>query len=128
MVRWVGFTHTRLPVAHKKRYRGKTTYNFGKSISLAFNTILGHSDKPLRLIVYLGLCISFFAFILGVIVLYRYFYGQINVIGYASVLTSICFFSGVLVSVMGIIGLYVGKVFNGIKGRPIYIRKEKING
>lgn len=128
MVNWVGFSKTTLPVKHAERASGKSTYNFRKQLILATNIILAYSDKPLRLIVGIGLFFSFLAFIMGGVIIIRYFNSQINVLGYASLITSICFFSGLIVSVLGIIGLYVGKIFDGIKNRPTYLIKEKLNG
>ena len=128
MVNWVGFTKTVIPVEHAKRAEGKSSYTFRKQMKLALDILLAYSDKPLRLIIGLGLFISFLAFLLGGVIFYRYQKGQIHVIGYASLITSICFFSGIIVSVLGVIGLYIGKIFDGIKNRPSYLVAKKING
>jgi glycosyltransferase involved in cell wall biosynthesis len=127
MINWVGFSKITLSVVHSERLLGKSSYNFKKQVKLALNIILAYSDKPLRIIVVMGLLFSFLAFILGCIIVYFYFSGKVNVIGYASLITSICFFSGIIVSVLGVIGLYVGKIFDGIKNRPIYLVKEELN-
>lgn len=127
MVNWVGYTKTMIPVEHAKRPEGKSAYNFKKQLKLAVDIMLAYSDKPLRLIIALGLSISLLAFILGGVILYRYLKGQINVVGYASLITSICFFSGIIVSVLGVIGLYIGKIFDGIKNRPSYLVTKKLN-
>lgn len=127
MLNWVGFKTTGIVVEHAERPRGKSAYNFKKQLKLAIDILLAYSDKPLRLIVGLGVTISFIAFIFAFIIVYRYIKGDIAVLGYASIITSICFFSGVIVSVLGVVGLYVGKVFEGIKKRPSYLISEKIN-
>lgn len=127
MVNWVGYTKTMVPVEHAKRPEGKSSYNFKKQLKLAVDIMLAYSDRPLRLIIALGLLISFLAFVLGGVVFYRYLRGQINVVGYASLITSICFFSGIIVSVLGVIGLYIGKIFDGIKNRPSYLVTKKLN-
>ena len=127
MVNWVGYTKTMVPVEHAKRPEGKSSYNFKKQIKLAVDIMLAYSDRPLRLIIGLGLLISFLAFVLGGVIFYRYLNGQINVVGYASLITSICFFSGIIVSVLGVIGLYIGKIFDGIKNRPSYLVTKKLN-
>jgi len=127
MVNWVGYTKIMVPVEHAKRPEGKSSYNFKKQFKLAIDIMLAYSDRPLRLIIGLGLFISFFAFILGGVIFYRYVKGQINVVGYASLITSICFFSGIIVSVLGVIGLYIGKIFDGIKNRPLYLVTKKLN-
>ncbi|NGX50433.1 MAG: putative glycosyltransferase [Chlamydiae bacterium] len=128
MINWVGFSKTTIPVEHGERASGESTYNFRKQLNLAVNIILAYSDKPLRLIIGMGLFFSFLAFILGGVIIFRFLNNQINVLGYASLITSICFFSGLIVSVLGIIGLYVGKIFDGIKNRPTYLVKERVNG
>jgi dolichol-phosphate mannosyltransferase len=127
MVNWVGFNRTTMPVEHAMRLKGESSYNFKKQLKLAIDIILAYSDKPLRLIVGLGLFFSLVAFTLGGVILYRYMTGQINVLGYASLVTSICFFSGVIVSVLGVIGLYIGKIFDGIKNRPSYLITKQVN-
>jgi len=128
MIHWVGFSKTTLSVIHSKRFLGKSSYNFKKQVKLALNIILAYSDKPLRIIVVIGLLFSLLAFILGCIIVYLHFSGKVSVIGYASLITSICFFSGMIICVLGVIGLYVGKIFDGIKNRPIYLVKEELNG
>lgn len=128
MINWVGFSKTTIPVVHSERFSGESSYNFKKQVKLAINIILAYSDKPLRIIVVMGLMFSLLAFILGCTIVYLYLSGKVNVIGYASLITSICFFSGMIVSVLGVIGLYVGKIFDGIKNRPIYLVKEELNG
>jgi dolichol-phosphate mannosyltransferase len=127
MVNWVGYTKTMVPVEHAIRPEGKSSYTFTKQLKLAVDIMLAYSDRPLRLIIALGLMISFLAFVLGGIIFYRYLKGQINVVGYASLITSICFFSGIIVSVLGVIGLYIGKIFDGIKNRPSYLVTKKLN-
>jgi dolichol-phosphate mannosyltransferase len=127
MLNWVGFKSIGIPVVHAQRTIGKSAYNFRKQFKLAVDILLAYSDKPLRLIVGLGATISLVAFIFAFIIVYRYIKGDISVLGYASIITAVCFFSGVIVSVLGVVGLYVGKVFEGIKKRPSYLIEEKIN-
>lgn len=128
MINWVGFSKSTIPVKHSERHSGDSTYSFKKQMRLAINIILAYSDKPLRLIIGMGIFFSFLAFIMGGVIIYRYLNSQISVLGYASLITSICFFSGIIVSVLGIIGLYVGKIFDGIKNRPTYLIKDQLNG
>ncbi len=125
LINWVGFRSTKISVNHAARTHGKSSYTFKKRLKLALDIILAYSDKPLRFIVALGLLISSAAFLLGAYVFYRYITGQIDVLGYASLFVSLCFFSGVIITVIGMIGLYVGKIFDGIKNRPSYLIMEK---
>ncbi|MBC6611542.1 glycosyltransferase family 2 protein [Hymenobacter sp. BT507] len=124
MARWVGFRAATVNVTHAERGSGTTGYRFRKRLHLALDVMLAYSDKPLRLTVQLGLLISGTAFLAVLYTLVRYWLGQITVLGYASLIISIWFFSGLLLSVLGVVGLYVGKTFEGVKNRPLYIVDE----
>lgn len=76
------------------------------------------------MIVGLGFSISLIAFLLSLVIFYQAFLGKITILGYASLIISISFFSGVIISVLGIVGLYIGKIFEGTKNRPIYLIKK----
>ncbi len=127
MVNWVGFKKASLPVEHNERFQGESSYNFRKKFKLAIDIVLAYSDKPLKLIIALGLVISFIAFLFASVMAYKALQGTIVVLGYASLIIAVSFFSGIIISVLGIIGLYIGKIFDGIKERPIYLIKERIN-
>ncbi len=127
MVNWVGFKKATFEVQHSMRPRGNTSYNFRKQLKLAVDILLAYSDRPLRLIIGLGLSFSLLSFTFAITILYLYFSGRIGIVGYASIVTSVCFFSGVIISVLGVIGLYVGKIFDGIKNRPTYLVRDVIN-
>jgi glycosyltransferase involved in cell wall biosynthesis len=125
MVRWVGFQAGSLAVAHAERSEGTSSYNFRRLINLALDIILAYSDKPLRLTVKLGLTISLGAFSMVLVTLIRYMLGRISEPGYASLIISIWFFAGLILSVLGMVGLYIGKTFEQVKNRPIYLVDER---
>ena len=127
MVKWVGFKRIAISIDHDVRESGKTTYNFRKLSKLALDIILANSDKPIKLTIKLGFGVAFIAFIFGLITLYKYFRGEITVLGYTSLLISIWFLAGLILMVLGVIGLYIGKTFEGVKDRPIYIIEKKVN-
>lgn len=127
MTQWVGFQKAYLPVKHDERASGKSSYSWSKLIELAFNNIVSFSDKPLRLTVRLGLLMSLFAILLGIAYLYQYFTNKITQLGFASIIISITFFSGLIIFILGIIGLYLGKTFEQVKGRPVHIIDQKLN-
>ena len=127
MVNWVGFKHTKLDVEHSKRLEGETSYNFKKLINLSLDVILAFSDKPIRIIIKIGTIISLFSFLFAIVSIIRYFIGDITVSGYTSLIASIWFLSGLILMTLGTVGLYVGKTFEGVKNRPIYLISEKIN-
>lgn len=127
MVRWVGFKRTEIGVNHAARKEGKSSYNLKALLNLALNTILSFSDKPLRLTVKAGIFISFAAFIFAAVTLFRALTGHIVVSGYSSMIISIWLLSGVIITLIGMLGLYIGKIFDQVKDRPTYLVAEKIN-
>jgi polyisoprenyl-phosphate glycosyltransferase len=121
MVRWVGFKHTKISVAHAERVDGQTSYSVKKLIRLAMDIILSFSDKPLRLTVKFGFFISSLAIVFAFYNLFLYFNDQMLVKGYTSLIISVWFLSGLIITVLGVVGLYIGKTFDTVKGRPTYI-------
>lgn len=127
MVHWVGFKQTKIDVKHASREDGKTSYNLKRLINLALDIILAYSDKPIRLTIKAGLIISVFSLLAAFTMIIRYFGGLIEVSGYASLIVSIWFFSGLIIMTLGTLGLYIGKTFEGVKNRPIYIIEKNAN-
>ena len=120
-VRWVGFKTVEIEIEHASRQEGESSYSVFKLFQLAFNTIISFSDKPLRLFLKLGLSISVLSLIGAIRIAYKALKGQIEVMGYSSIFVSIWFFSGLIISILGIIGIYLGKHYNQSKNRPIFI-------
>ena len=121
MIQWVGFKQTAISVTHSARDVGKSSYNFKRLLNLALDIILAYSDKPIRLMIKLGILVSFLSFIMGFYFSFQYLLGNVTVPGYTSLILSIWFFSGLLLILVGVVGLYVGKTFEGVKKRPIYL-------
>ena len=121
MIQWVGFKQTAISVTHSARDVGKSSYNFKRLLNLALDIILAYSDKPIRLMIKLGILVSLLSFIMGLYFSIQYFLGNVTVPGYTSLILSIWFFSGLLLILVGVVGLYVGKTFEGVKKRPIYL-------
>lgn len=127
MVQWVGFNSTKVDVEHGERPGGGSSYSVGKLFRLAFDNIISFSDKPLRLTVQLGLMISLVSFLIGLYYIYKYLNGEIVVLGFTSIVLSIWFLSGLIIFILGIIGIYLGKTFDRVKDRPVYIIEKEIN-
>lgn len=125
-VNFVGYKRTSIEVEHAARESGGTTYGFSKLISLAFNSIISFSNKPLKIFVKFGIIISLLSFFVGSYYLYEAFNNKIEVIGYTSIIVSIWFLSGVIITTIGITGIYVGKIFDQTKNRPVFIIDEVI--
>jgi dolichol-phosphate mannosyltransferase len=124
MVRWVGFKSTKLDVVHAARPEGKTSYNLKRLLNLSLDICLANSEKPIRLTIKLGLLVAFTGFIYAAYTAIRAIMGDIPILGYASILISVWVLSGLIICIMGVIGLYVGKSFEGIKNRPLYLIDE----
>ncbi len=123
----VGFNYAKVEIAHAEREDGKSSYSFKKRLRLAMDTILTFSDKPLRLTVKFGVLLSFLSILSALVLVILYFFSEVRSEGWASLALLISFFSGAIISVLGMVGLYVGRTFESVKNRPTYIIQEKIN-
>ncbi|AZA53043.1 glycosyltransferase family 2 protein [Chryseobacterium sp. G0201] len=123
-VNWVGFKTTAVSVEHSSREEGESSYNLSRLFSLAFNVILSFSDKPLKIFVGFGGVISLLAVLVGGYFMISFFQGKITEPGFSSLILSIWFLSGVIISCIGIVGIYLGKTFNQTKNRPVFIIDE----
>lgn len=126
MVRWVGFRQTAIDVIHAANEDRGSSYNFKRLFNLALDIMLAYSDKPIRLTVKLGLLVAMTGFLFAIFTLFRYVQGQIIVAGYASLIISLWMLTGFLLVTLGMVGLYVGKTFEGVKKRPIYIVEKSV--
>ena len=121
LVQWMGFSTSSIEVDHAERLHGSSTYTFAKLWKLAVETIISHSDKPLRLTVRLGFLMAFFSFCYGSFILVNAFLYGANVRGWSSMIVSLYFIGGIIIAILGIIGIYLGKTFDESKKRPLYI-------
>lgn len=124
---WMNFGYETLDIAHHERRSGKSGYNVFRLLKLASKGIVGFSNKPLRFSIYLGVFSAVFAFMLGILFLARKFIYDIQLPGYSSIIISIYFTGGILMIILGIIGEYIGRIFDQVKARPEYIIEEKLN-
>lgn len=127
MVLWVGFKKTAINIEHAHRHSGQTNYNFSRKLKLALDVILAYSDKPIRIFTGIGLFISFVSMLVGLYYFILNALHKIAVPGYTSIIISIWFLGGLIISILGVLGLYIGKTFEGVKNRPIYIIDKKLN-
>jgi polyisoprenyl-phosphate glycosyltransferase len=127
MIRWVGFNQTIVSVRHDARYEGTSAYSLLRLINLSFDVIISFSDKPLRLITRAGLCISALSLFCALYVVLLWMSGEILVLGWTSLMVSIWFLGGLIISIIGVVSLYLGKTFDQVKQRPRFIVKETRN-
>jgi polyisoprenyl-phosphate glycosyltransferase len=127
IVLWLGFGVGYATVEHSQRYAGKTSYTFGKSVRFAIESLTSQSTRPLRLSIAFGFVMSVFSAFYGLWLILRYLQYGVSVPGWASVMVSIYFIGGLLFANLGVVGIYLGKVFDETKNRPLYIIREKLN-
>lgn len=123
-VNWVGFKRTEIDIDHAQREEGKSSYTFSKLMSLATDSIVAQSNKPLKLSIKFGFMISLLSLLYGLWLITKYFIFGTPVAGWTSVIVSIYFIGGLLFANMGILGLYIGKIFDETKNRPLYLIQE----
>ncbi|OQW94334.1 MAG: glycosyltransferase [Beggiatoa sp. IS2] len=126
IIRMLGFNSVTLEVEHAGRFAGKSTYSFYKQIKLAVDGIISQSNKLLTYSIRIGFLLSLGAFTYAIYLIVRYFLLGIPVEGWTSMMVSIYFLAGLLFVNLGIIGLYLGKIFDETKNRPLYVIKETI--
>lgn len=125
LVDWMGFPTASISVDHAERYAGETSYSFAKLWKLGIETIIAYSDKPLRLAIRFGFLMSFAAFFFAVKIAVDALTVQSPVMGWSSLIVSVYFLGGLIISLLGIIGLYLGKTFDETKRRPLYVVNHK---
>ncbi len=126
-VHWMGFSKTTVEIEHAARYEGKTSYNLKRLFRLAANSIIAFSNKPLYVSICLGFFLCFVSFCFGAYFFLRYFITQTPVAGWTSLMVSLWFIGGMIMASLGVIGIYIGKIFDEVKKRPIYIIQETEN-
>lgn len=126
LVSWVGFKQTSVEYVRKQRFAGETKYPLKKMLKFAGDAITSFSYKPLKLAGYAGYTLSIASFLyLLYIVIRKLTVGDFS-IGWASTVAISLFFNGVVLIVLGIMGEYIGRIYDECKGRPLYIIDEKL--
>ncbi len=128
MVSWVGFKQEPILYTRDKRYAGETKYPLKKMIKFASNGIISFSTKPLKLFLYIGGLSVFISFL---ILIYAFYQGVVRneklADGWASLMVTITFIGGMNLMSIGVLGSYIGRIYEESKNRPLYIVDEKIN-
>ncbi|RED55174.1 dolichol-phosphate mannosyltransferase [Cohnella phaseoli] len=126
LVSWAGFRQKSVEYVREERWAGETKYPLRKMIRFALDGITSFSHKPLKVASYLGLSLSFFSFIYLLIVLYQKVFTSTTITGWSSILAVNLFFNGIILVILGVMGEYIGRVYDEAKGRPLYIVSETI--
>ncbi len=128
MFSWVGFYKKEILYDRDPRAAGETKWNYLKLIELAIDGITSFTTAPLRIATYTGIVVSAFTFIYLVVLVFRTIFFGTDLAGYPSMMAVILFLGGIQLLSLGIIGEYVGRIFNETKQRPLYLIEEYHNG
>lgn len=125
LVKWIGFRQYSIDFVAADRFSGVSKYSFGKMLRFAFTGITAFSVKPLYLAAYLGFFFSFLSPMVYFAYVFYSFYNKSEISGWASLIMTVVFFGGLQLTILGILGIYMGKIFKQIKDRPTYIVRSK---
>lgn len=122
---WMGYKKTGVEFTANERHNGESSYNLKKMLRFALTGITAFSVKPLYIAVYLGIIFSGFSVVFYLVYVFSAILAHTSISGWASLIMTIVFFGGLQLFIMGIIGMYIGKIFKQVKGRPNYIIRNK---
>lgn len=125
-IKWMGFKSVAIEIDHSERAAGKLSYTLRKQLRLAMEIITTQSNKPLVLSIKIGFTVALLAFLYAVVLIFRYLAHGISVTGWTSTIVSLYFVGGILMAQLGILGLYIGYVFDQTKNRPLFIVRELV--
>ncbi|MBW0177685.1 MAG: glycosyltransferase family 2 protein [Sediminibacterium sp.] len=126
IIKWLGFRHSFIEIEHAERHSGRSSYSVKKLIQHGIDGITSHSVKLLNLMTYFGFLLSSLSFIAGITLIISYLYTPFQA-GWTSIFVLILFIGGIIISCVGVCGIYIGRIFEQAKGRPMYLIDETIN-
>jgi len=121
---WIGFQQTSVPYVRDVRHAGTTKYPLKKMVRFAFNGLLSFSSVPLQLASYLGFVVSSVSFIYIAYAVWLKLFTNDTILGWTSVMVAVLFLGGVQLLCLGIVGEYIGRIYEEVKQRPLYIVDE----
>jgi glycosyltransferase involved in cell wall biosynthesis len=125
LLSWMGFDKAYVDVQHDPRTKGESSYTLIKLFRLGTDVILAHSAKPLRICIGAGLGLAALAMLAAVYIIVRALRYGTPVAGWPTLIVSICFSTGLIVFTLGILGLYIERIFTQVKQRPVFIVRER---
>jgi len=129
IIEWIGVNYEIVEMVREKRYAGESAFTFPKLIHATFSYIVAYSSKPLMIFVGIGILSAFGSFITSMVILFsKLFYGSDWPSGWTSLILSIYFIGGIIITNLGVIGYYVGRNYDESKKRPLYFISEKTFG
>lgn len=125
-VRWLGFKQAVLDVEHDPRKEGKSSYNMKKRVRMATSILTSQSDKLLKLTVSVGFFMVLCSILAIIVIIAQYFLVSVNP-GWSSIIATICLVGGMIITCIGVVGVYVGNIFMQVKERPLYVVRTILN-
>ena len=127
MVSWVGFRQTGVEYVREERHAGKSKYPFGKLLQLGLNGVVSFSNAPLVLSLRVGLVVSALSIAVGIAAIGIKFAGLFPIPGTASIVVLVAFLGGLQLLILGVLGIYLGRIYDEVKARPLYLVDREIN-
>lgn len=124
MFSWIGYKKKEITYNRDARIAGETKWNYSNLINLAIDGLTSFTTAPLRISSFLGILVSFVAFIYIIIIIIKTLTIGTDLAGYPSMMAVILFLGGIQLLSLGVIGEYIGRIFNETKGRPLYLIQE----
>jgi polyisoprenyl-phosphate glycosyltransferase len=124
MFSWIGFRQIGVPYRYEDRLGGESKYTLRRMSSLAANALTSFSSAPLRVALHLGFAVSVFSFTAGIAAVVANFAGAFTVPGWTSLVFVTAFLGGVQLFILGVVGVYLGRVYEEVKRRPLYVVRE----
>jgi dolichol-phosphate mannosyltransferase len=125
-IMWLGFKKSFILADHGVRYAGKPSYSLRKRFKLASDVIVSFSARPLRWSIILGFVMSVFSIFFALWIGYKSVYYGFEALGWASLMASIFFSTGIILIVTGVSAIYLGAIFNQVKNRPLYVIEKMV--
>jgi glycosyltransferase involved in cell wall biosynthesis len=122
---WVGFRQTSILFDRAQRFQGRSSWNYWRLWNFAVDGITSFSLIPLKVWGYVGIVLSLLAFVYATFLIIRTLMLGVDVPGYASLMVAVLFLGGVQLITLGILGEYLGRVYEEVKGRPLYLVRDR---
>lgn len=126
LMNWLGYPKTGVKTERHERYAGKSKYTLYKLFKLAWHGVTSFSYFPLQLSTFFGFTAAFLSFLYGIYLILRKIIYGIPLLGYTSIMVSLFFIGGIILLVLGVIGEYIGRIYEEVQGRPLYLIKEDL--
>ena len=124
---WLGYKHTFIEFEHGERHSGKSAYTFVRKVKCAVNDMTTFSNRVLYVPIFVGFFSAMLSALYIIYILYRYIALGTDPEGWSTIAAAVFMFGGLILSTLGIMGIYLGNIFDMNKDRPLYVIQERLN-